>query len=168
MAVEMLYLLTMAVWGDTATRLVHYGFGLLAVLGIFALGRRLRNPAVGFCAAALWLMGPHKEKTVDYFAFANVDLALAAALVCAVLSWLHWQKSRSHRWLVCAALCAGFALTVKLTAAFIGFGLVVVTIYELICDRNGHRRQLAVSPAGSQHPDSVPAVSVGTCPVLVH
>jgi hypothetical protein len=145
MGVEMLYLLTMALWSDTATKLIHFGFGILAALGTFALGRRLRSPEVGFCAAALWLVGPHKENTLQYFPWAYVELGVTAQLVCAVIGWVHWYRSRSVSWLVCAGVCAGFALSYKLTGAFVGIGLALATALTLIQDRSPVRRTAGLS-----------------------
>ena len=131
MSVEMLYTVSMATWSDTAPKLIHYALGLLSLAGIFALGRRLKSPTVGFAAAALWLVGLHSTGPLEQFAMATVDLGITLQYVCAVLAWFLWQRTQERRWLVSAALYAGLAATCKLPGVFIITALTITTFWHL-------------------------------------
>lgn len=146
MGVNMLYTVAMAVWSDTAAKLIHYALGLLSLLAIFALGRRLRSVEVGFAAAALWMIGLARVDTLDasrLFSWAYVDLGITLQVVCAALAWTiacrvsgvgHLstrapeQLNAGQSWLICAALCAGFAASFKLTGAFTGAALALLLL----------------------------------------
>lgn len=129
MGASMLYTIPLAIWSDTAAKLVHYGFGVLSLLAIFALGRRTRGAAVGFCATALWFIGLRAVPTLDasgLFSTAYADLAVTLEVVCAALAWVLWNDSGNRNWLLAAAFCAGFAATFKLTAGLTGLALAVL------------------------------------------
>ena len=119
MGVNMLYTLALAVWSDTAAKLIHFVFGVLALAAIVSLGRLLKSVAHGITAASLWFLGLSCVPTLDasrLFSWAYVDLALAAFTLCAVLAWLLWSRSDRHGYLIAAAICAGLAATAKPTA----------------------------------------------------
>lgn len=118
MGVEMLFTLALALWSDTAAKLIHYALGLLASLAIFALGRRLRSAEVGFAAATLFLLGAPRFQSLPLLSWAYVDMGITLQLVCAALAWMLWHRTRERGWLTCAALCAGFAASFKLTGLF--------------------------------------------------
>lgn len=135
MGTQMLYTLAMAVWSDTAAKLIHFAFGVLTLIAVFALGRRLRNAEVGFAAAAVWMIGLYLVPTLDaarLFSYAYVDLALSAQSTGAILAWLLFSRSGERGWGVAAALCAGFALTTKLPGVFLGAALTGVVLVDLL------------------------------------
>jgi hypothetical protein len=131
MGVEMLYTIALAVWSDTSAKLIHFMLGVLAAGALFALGRRLRNEEAGFTAAALWLCGLPAGGALTYFSLAFIDLGVIFQVVMAVFAWVLWFRSRGRAWLLCAALCAGFAVSFKLTAAPLIMGLAVLTLLEI-------------------------------------
>src|SRR5579884_4016784 len=131
MGVEMLFTLALALWSETAAKLIHYAFGVLTLLALLALGRRLRGEAVGFALAALWLLLAPRVSALGLFSWAYVDLGITLEIVCAVLSWLLWSRTGARGWLWGAALCAGFAASFKLTGSFVGLGLGLLTLWEL-------------------------------------
>lgn len=131
MGVEMLYTIPLAVWSDTAAKFMHFALGTLAFLAIFAAGRRLHSAAVGFMAASIWFCGMGALSAATYFPIAFVDLGLALEVTAAVLAWILWRRTQSTGWLRCAALCAGFAASFKLTGVFVGFGLAGITLAAL-------------------------------------
>jgi Dolichyl-phosphate-mannose-protein mannosyltransferase len=130
MGVEMLYTLPLAVWSDTAAKLIHYALGLLSLLAVYALGRRCRNATVGAWAAATFALGVPGTPVLALSTYAYIDLGLTLQMVCAVLAWLRWHRSRHQGWLLCAALCAGFAFSFKLTGLLIVLTLAAVTFWE--------------------------------------
>jgi hypothetical protein len=128
------------VWSDTAAKLIHYVFGLLTLLTVFALGKRLKSATLGFTAAALWMIGLYAIPTLDasrLFAWAYVDLALAAYSIGAVLCWLTWSRTAERGWLYAGALSAGFALTTKLTGVFVAALLSLVVLIDGLRQRRG-------------------------------
>jgi hypothetical protein len=121
MGFQMLYLLGLAIWSDTAAKLFNYVAGLLSFLSLYALGRRLKGEYVGFLAASLFLLGLGGILgMLGQFTNSYVDMGLTLQISAAFLSWLLWSRSRSRGWMVCCALCAGFAASFKLTGSFVG------------------------------------------------
>ena len=131
MGVEMLYALPLAIWSDTGAKLIHFCFGLLTLLAIFALGRRLRSAEAGTAAALFFALGLPKSPILSLFTYAYVDLGIALEVVCATLAWFTWQRTRCNGWLLLSALCAGFAFAFKLTGAVYLLGFTILTLWEL-------------------------------------
>ena len=131
MSVDMLFTLALGTWSDTAAKLIHYTLGILSLLAIFALGKRVKSETVGFLTVVLFLVGLPSAKTVMLFTWAYVDLGITFQIISAMLAWLLWNRSRSSGWLIASALCAGFATTTKMTVAFAGLALSVLTFLTL-------------------------------------
>ena len=128
---EMLYLLALVSRSDIAAKLLHLIFGLLAALGIYAVGRQVRSPRVGLTSAALIYCTPF---VLDLSQTARIDLATTFFTVLAVGTFLAWcEVERPHLdvflWL--SALFAGEALATKWTAIAVVLlplvGLLLVT-----------------------------------------
>jgi hypothetical protein len=135
MGVNMLYALAMAVWSDTAAKLIHFGLGVLSLLSIIALGQQLKSRLIGILGCALWFIGFYVVPTLDasrLFSWAYVDLGLTAQTMAAVIAFLLWSRSRQRGWLLASALCAGFAATAKLTGVFVGAGLAMMVLAECL------------------------------------
>jgi hypothetical protein len=132
MGFQMLYLLGLAVWSDTAAKLFHFGAGLLCFLTIIALGRRLQDESVGFLAASLFMLGiAGTLGTLEQFTTSYVDLGITLQVCAAFLSWLIWCRTHSRSWMICCALCAGFAASFKLTGSFVGLIFSVAAVSQL-------------------------------------
>ena len=129
MGVEMLYTLALAVWSDTAAKLIHFALGVLSLLAVYALGRRVHSATVGAWTAAAFALGVPGTPVLALSTYAYIDLGLTLEVVCAALAWLWWQRTRSQGWLICAALCAGFAFSFKLTGVLFVLALAVVTAW---------------------------------------
>ncbi len=137
MGVEMLYAIALGIWSDTAAKLIHFSMGTFALLAAFALGRRLRGPEVGVAAAALFVLAMPRLSVLPELTWAYVDLGVVLEVVCAALALLHWSRTGHRGWLVCAALCAGFAISFKLSAAV--FALALAIVAGLARDRPARR-----------------------------
>jgi hypothetical protein len=157
MGVEMLYTLPMAVWSDTAAKLLHFTFGLLTLLALYALGRRFGSPSAGFAALVVYLIGIPKYAALPIFTWAYIDMALAFTSVCSFLAWTLWSRTRATGWLSCAALCAGFAATYKLSGFAVGVLLAGLTLSRL--------RQESV-PTGRALRQSLRFLAITLLPVL--
>ena len=135
MGTQMLYTLAMAVWSDTAAKLIHFAFGVLTLLAVFALGRRLKSAEVGVTAAGVWMLGLYLVPTLDaarLFSYAYVDLALSAQSTAAILAWVLYSRNDERGWGVAAALCGGFALTTKLPGVFLCAALSAAVLLDLL------------------------------------
>jgi 4-amino-4-deoxy-L-arabinose transferase-like glycosyltransferase len=119
---EMLYTLAL-LWGrDTACKLLHFSFGVFALVGITGLGRRWYRPRTGLFAAVLFAVTPQVAR-ISMTSFNDLAAALFATLSLAL--WFEHWNGRSlagergtlpglH--LVFAALMMGLALGVKWSA----------------------------------------------------
>src|SRR5204863_5337257 len=133
--VESLFAIPMAIWSDSAAKLVHYSLGVLSIVAIYALGRRLAGSFTGAMAAGLFVLGlPFVRWTValPLFTWAFIDLGVVLMLTCAVLAWFLWRDNHSFRWLCCCGLCAGFAVSFKLTALPVPLALCALTTWQIV------------------------------------
>lgn len=122
---EMLYLLGWTAGSEVAPKLLHWAFGVLAALTVYATGARLWTRSAGVSAAALFYCLPFVQ---DLSQTARVDLAttfFAALAFGALLAW--WREDEAavpgaaavrppndFVWL--SALAAGGAVATKWTA----------------------------------------------------
>lgn len=138
MGFQMLYLLGLAVWSDTAAKLFNYLAGLLSFLTLYALGRRLRDANVGFFSASLFLFGLGGILgTIEQFTNSYVDMGLTQQICAAYLAWLLWSRLGSRGWMLCCALCAGFAASFKLTGSFVGLVFSAAAVAQLRHEKRG-------------------------------
>src|SRR5205814_908528 len=61
----------------------------------------------------------------------------------AVLAWFLWRDNQSFRWLCCCGLCAGFAVSFKLTALPVPLALCALTTWQIVRNRVAARRVVA-------------------------
>jgi len=119
--VNMLFAAAFALRGDVLARLLHVVYGVLAVLAVFALGRRCFSRRVGVWAAGLLVSMP---LTATLMSRAWVEFALAAYVLLAVLAVVAWWDTGARPWLALAAVMVGFAGGTKimglLAAALLG------------------------------------------------
>ena len=88
------------------------GFGALAVLLTYLLGRKLYGRPAGIVAAVLLASSPSLifwSRIGVYVVNQVVPLALGALLCC-----LRWRETRRGRWLALAGLLAGIGLSTKI------------------------------------------------------
>lgn len=130
--VEMLYLDTLLLRGDGSAALIHLGFGLLSLLLLIALARRIADRAhsatMALRAVAIFLSIP---SFVLVLGWPYIDGALVyyeLAALCALLCWWNGQRHQHPGWLLLSGILLGLALDTKYTAAFaIGaLGLLVL------------------------------------------
>ena len=124
---EMLYTSVLAMWSEGAARLIHYGYGLLTLIGLISVTRRLSRPNVGTAAGAVLMVGFPTLRILELSTWAYTELGIACQLMAGVIAWLAWRRSRSTGWLIAAFLCGGLALTYKLTTGFFVIGMALLT-----------------------------------------
>ncbi len=123
---EMLYLLASVAASDVAAKLLHWVFGLLAALGVFALGARWWGRSVSVLAAALFYCTAFvPELSIT----ARIDLATTFYAVLAFGAFLEWRRSDTPHWWWWSALLAGGAVATKWTAiAIVVLPLLIVVL----------------------------------------
>jgi hypothetical protein len=120
----MLYCLALPFGGQGAAKLMHWGFGVLALLAMWQLARRhLRMEAGG---PALWVL-----MTTPLFGWlATVGYVDLAAVFFAILTFdyaLAWMQDRQAADLVRAGVVAGCGMTVKMQG-LVTYGLLGLVV----------------------------------------
>lgn len=111
---EMLYVTALAFQGEIAAKVVHYLFGLLAVISLFHFARRYFNFTVSLLVCLVFysnLVVAWESST------AYIDLARTFYELLALLAFVQWWSKDETKWLRISALMIGFAISTKLLAA---------------------------------------------------
>ena len=130
MGFEMLYTIALSLAGPVPVKVVHYGAGLLTLLGILLTARRMGGVAGGRLAIAGLLVATPVCSLPPLFALAYVDFGASWMATAALLSWLVWRETQKPSWLICMALCVGFAGSFKTTALALGVAWAPVLLWE--------------------------------------
>jgi hypothetical protein len=120
MGMELLLCYPLALWSDTAAKLLIASVGIVVLLATFAVGRRMHGASLGLMAATAFLVTIQWYYIWFLFQSAYIDFGPALETVCAALALMLWIGSRRPGLLLLAALCAGFAGSFKLTCVFTG------------------------------------------------
>lgn len=123
LGVEFLFAFPLALWSDTAAKVLHYGLGVLTIVALVQLGRMLGSKQSGLVGAAVLVIVGQNE-----FKSAYIDLGIAFQTAATVLTWLLWRRT-PHRglWFLMALLC-GFTGSFKLTGIFLGPALFLASL----------------------------------------
>lgn len=124
---EMVMGLGFATWSDTSVKMIHWAFGTLTLVALYAAGSRLTSHIGGLVVAGLFLAFAFPQ-----YSWAYIDLGVALYVATACLAWVHWHPSNDVRWLRTAALCAGLAATFKLTLVLFGAILITLSVPALL------------------------------------
>jgi hypothetical protein len=107
---EMLYLLGLVSGSDMAAKLLHWSFGVLGAVAVFATGMRVSSRRVALTAAASFYCAPFVQ---DLSGTARIDLATAFFAILVFAALLSWREPESL-WL--AGFASGIAVATKWTA----------------------------------------------------
>jgi hypothetical protein len=135
MGTEMLYAIGLSVIGDAGAKLIHLTASVLATVGIYLVGRRVRSPMVGRIACTLFLFGP--LGIYDIIGFGYGEGTATLAIVASLLCWMVWFDERDQGSLRAAALLAGLAVSFKLTSLLFPAALALLTV--LVIRARGRR-----------------------------
>jgi hypothetical protein len=127
---EMLYAIGLSAGDPIGVKLIHYGAGLLTFLGLWLSARRLGNGLAGVTAISFLLIANPVINVPFLFRLAYVDFGATWMVMATVLLWLHWREQKDERALIGLALFAGFATTMKLTAACVTAAWVPILVWE--------------------------------------
>ncbi len=117
---EMLYLLALKMSSGAAATLLHWSFGVMGAVAVYAIATRLWNRQIGLTSAALFYCVP---LILDLSETARIDLATTFFAVLAFGALLVWQQERSPAVEGCAELGSSSAPSTALqrSAATTGF-----------------------------------------------
>lgn len=135
--VEMLYSYAIGLFGRaTAAAPVHFGLGLLALIGMVGVVRRHAGTWAGWMAALLPLSA---YNLWAMFGWAYVDLGVLLYGTLALIAVMAWGLSHSSRWLILMGVIAGLAAGVKYSAGAVALamGLTVLIGEPRQVVRNG-------------------------------
>ncbi len=124
--VEMLYSVAIGLFGrDTAAAPIHWGIGLLALIGVAGLTRRFAGQATAWLAVVLLLSA---YNLWALFGWAYVDLGALLYGALALIAAVRWRETRGRGWLVLMGVIVGLAMGVKYTTAALGVALLVLLL----------------------------------------
>jgi len=110
--IGILYGMALFVKDAILAQLIHFAFGLLTAVGIYALGKRYFSHRVGLISAAIFYTVP----IVAYMSTtAYVDLGLTFYTFFAFYALVNWVSSGKKGWLLISAIIGGLALGSKYT-----------------------------------------------------
>ncbi|NUQ04814.1 MAG: glycosyltransferase family 39 protein, partial [Anaerolineae bacterium] len=119
--VEMLYSYVVGAFGRaSAAAPVHFGIGLLALLGLMGVTRRHAGRWAGWTAGLILLSS---YNLWALFGWAYVDLGTLLYGALALIAITAWEESRAARWIVVMGGIAGLAAGVKYNAGALGLAM---------------------------------------------
>lgn len=139
LAVDLLYIPTILLGLESASKLIHLGFGLLMGLGTFALAQRLLGSRRESWLAVFVLATTPILGTVA--GYAHNDLGWALFEFLAAYALLRWREDEGRSWLILSGIFAGLGLGSKyLGLPMLGvLGLVVLVEGGLLARRPWRR-----------------------------
>jgi hypothetical protein len=140
---EMLFTLAMLLGSPIAAQVLHFGFGILATIVVYILGARAFSARAGMLAATLFYA--ITDVSVQS-SIALVDLGAAAYLLAALLAALRWRE-QGGRWIIVAALLAGFHAGTKMPNLVAAATLWLALVIDVLTRRELriHARPLGVA-----------------------
>ncbi|MEP7271139.1 MAG: glycosyltransferase family 39 protein [Acidobacteriota bacterium] len=113
--VNSIFLVAMAVGGQISAKLIVFGSGLVAVIGVYTLARGLLSRAAGLWAAAIFYSTPLISwlSTVAY-----VDLVVGMFVVASWLAFLRWLRGGGRGWIIASGLLVGAVIGSKPNGAY--------------------------------------------------
>lgn len=105
--IAVLYGMALLVRDAMLAKLIHFAFGILTGLGIYALGKRYLSSEIGFLAAAIFYTIPmiSYESTT-----ALIDLGFTFYAFLALYALINWTRSGGKGWLIMSAIMSGLSL----------------------------------------------------------
>jgi 4-amino-4-deoxy-L-arabinose transferase-like glycosyltransferase len=123
---EMLFGLVMSAFGrSTSAALIHWLFGMCALIAIGGMARRYGTRSTGWIAVAIVIMG---FNTWQLFGWSYVDLAVMAYAALAFSALMHWRTTDQVGWLALAGVLIGFGVGVKYTTGVIAIAFSVLIV----------------------------------------
>jgi 4-amino-4-deoxy-L-arabinose transferase-like glycosyltransferase len=133
---EMLFTAGLLLKGDIVARLVHYAYGFLTGLALFAFAGRYFNRKVAWLSMAIFYSVP---SLVLISTWAYVDLGLIFYEFTAFYALMRWLEAKDkpfgsaqgRRWLALAAILCGLAMGVKYTSVILPITLALIIAFRV-------------------------------------
>jgi hypothetical protein len=129
---EMLYLIGLATSTVESAKLLHFGAGVLSLLGVGVLCLRLGGRGAALLAVALLCIPNRVYDMAFLFGLAYNDLAVCWMVISCLVIWLATRDRPVDGLLFCGALCAGFAGSFKFTALSVGAALALIVFWRAV------------------------------------
>ncbi len=113
---EMLYLLALAIEGETLAQLVGFGISIMAVGGIAFFYKRYFSGELIWIPCLIFFSTPTFWE-VSFLAY--VDFQVAGFILMAVYAWARWQEEKKNGWFILMSFFSGIAVATKLTSVVI-------------------------------------------------
>jgi len=130
MGFEMLYMVAMVIGGAVLAKTVHLCAGVLALLGVVLLARRLGHASAGALVVSVLLI-ENPLFDLPMLQKIYVDLPACWLLMSALIVWSVWRETLEPRLLAVSALSAGFTASFKFTALLSAFALALIACRRL-------------------------------------
>ncbi|MBA7473765.1 hypothetical protein ES707_09109 [subsurface metagenome] len=122
--IGMLYGMSLLVKDAILAKLIHFSFGILTGLGVYALGKKYLSPRVGLFSAAIFYTIP----TIAYLSTtAYVDLGFTFYTFLALYALINWTATNKKAWLIVSAIISGLCVGSKY-AGFLPMAILVLGI----------------------------------------
>lgn len=108
--VGILYAMALFLKDAILAQLIHFAFGLLTAVGVYALGKRYFSHRVGLISAAIFYTIPI---VVFMSTTAYVDLGLTFYTFFAFFAIVRWASTGKKGWLLISAIISGLAIGSK-------------------------------------------------------
>jgi 4-amino-4-deoxy-L-arabinose transferase-like glycosyltransferase len=159
---EMLYLLALKMSSGVAAKLLHWAFGVLSAVAVYAVTARLWKKQIGLTAAALFYCIPLMQ---DLSETARIDLATTFFAVLAFGCLLVWQQERRPAVERCAG--SGLRRAEAASSAQAGDPRTTLTAFHRSATTTGFWFCAAALAAGTAVATKWTAVAVVVLPALI-
>jgi len=131
--VVVLYAMALLVKDAILAKLIHFAFGLLTAVGIYALGKRYFSSRIGLFSAAIFYLVP----IVSWVSTsAYIDLGFTFYAFLAIYALINWITSHKKSWLIISAIVSGLCLGSKYTGfLWVALLLLAILINGLLLER---------------------------------
>ena len=113
---ELIYGASMAIWDDTAVKIIHWWMGLLTFAGIYLLGRKIHSEKAGFWGGFIFYTCGEIGLLSNQ---ANIDLGVSFLASVILITLVEWWETRKRSEIIILGIVLGIALGTKLTTLII-------------------------------------------------
>lgn len=110
---ELLYVVALIFQGEILAKLIHFTFGILSVIALYKLSRKLFSSKISLVAALIF----YSNLVVGWESIAAyVDLTRTFFEIMVLWGFINWWENGRKRWLIESAVMLGLAITTKILA----------------------------------------------------
>lgn len=111
------------------SRIVTSLFWVLAAIPLYDLARRFAGQAAALITAAFYLFLPFAVQASRAF---QPDPFMVAWLIVAMYAAYRWCEERNWKWALVAAFASGFAILIKVVAAYLILGVMAAVVLSTL------------------------------------